>query len=280
MQVYNNMIYWADVMPNLSIWRMDLSGNQRELAMEKTIDISGTKMNSQIMIHRGYVYYSEIKIDIESGQNQKIFTLSRFPLEHKEEAEVIYQREDPLLVNYTCQIDKNQMYILLDSSLETGEYERILLSCDLNNGQVKEIWEETSFYFTTTLMIKEKELHLLSTKLIEDISYQHRVYSLEEGIWEIQEEGTLPNEFSSVFLVDGSYVWRIYHDSGVMGYEIENWNHEPVFQGEAEGFITHIGKDEDGVILVVDCFLEEDNMEYIVLRVSEAGEEVLLDYTR
>ena len=280
-QVYDSMIYWADITSSLNIWRIDLSGNHREMVMQKPIDISGTKMNAQVVLQRGYVYYSEIEIEIQNGQNQQIFTLSRYDLaQPEEEPEILYQREDPRLTNYICQWDRNQAYILLDSSLETGEYVRTLLSCDLSSGQTKELWNETSSYFTTTLLVREGELHLLSTKLVEDRRYQHTVYSPEKGTWELQDEGEIADTFRSIFLVDGFYVWRIFHEGEAMGYEVETWDHESVYQGETEGLITRIGKDENGVILTTDRYLNEGGAQYLVIRVSEKGEEVLLSYTK
>ena len=280
-QVYDSMIYWADITSSLNIWRMDLSGNSREMVMQKPIDSSGTKMNAQVVLHRGYVYYSEIEIEIQNGQNQQTFTLSRYDLaQPEEEPEILYQREDPRLMNYICQWDRNQVYILLDSSLEMGESVRTLLSCDLSSGQTKELWNETSFYFTTTLIAREGELHLLSTKLVEDRRYQHTVYSPEKGTWELQEEREIADTCRSIFLVDGFYVWRIFHEDEAMGYEVETWDHESVYQGETEGLITRVGKDENGVILTADRYLNENGAQYLVIRVSEKGEEILLSYTK
>ena len=65
-----------------------------------------------------------------------------------------------------------------------------------------------------------------------------------------------------------------------MGYEVETWDHESVYQGETEGLITRIGKDENGVILTTDRYLNEGGAQYLVIRVSEKGEEVLLSYTK
>jgi len=131
LQVYDGMLYFMGEMG--ALYRMDLSGNQREAVMNVRI-LSGA--NGTWMIHRGYIYTSVFVNRVENGENFVNYSLCRYPLGSSAAQEMIFEKDFDQLIADDWMISGNSLFLSFSQGL-WGKRE--LYHYDLDTGELTEL---------------------------------------------------------------------------------------------------------------------------------------------
>ena len=87
MQVYDGYIYY--ISENGTLYRMDLTGNARESVMQFVV---ANTMNLKVVLHRGYVYWSQLLQIVEDGRSKYHYILQQAPIGKKEKTKNVLEQ--------------------------------------------------------------------------------------------------------------------------------------------------------------------------------------------
>ena len=112
LQVYDGMLYFLGSMG--ALYRMDLSGNQRESVMSIRM-LNGA--NGTWVIHRGYVYTSLFETKVKDGEPFEHFSLCRYQLGTSEPKEMIFEKDFEQLIADDWAIRGDSLFLSLSKSI-------------------------------------------------------------------------------------------------------------------------------------------------------------------
>ena len=161
LQIYDGKIYWLQGAGYSRIlYRMDLDGNNRE-QVQVLDDISG--IDPRFAIHRGYVYTTVLKSEVQNRQSYYILEIKQYMLgQEKQEAQIIYTGEYTGDARYYCRFLGNHMYVAVENDVElkNASFNRQFFSYDMKAQEWKLLWEDT-LPWTTRAYIVDETLSLI-----------------------------------------------------------------------------------------------------------------------
>lgn len=255
-QIYDGKLHWLQAGGlSRTLYRMDLDGNHRE-SVQTVDDISG--LAPRFAIHRGYVYTSVMKSEMEKGQSYYVLEIKQYKLgDTEQEAQVIYSQRYDGELNYNIRFYRDHFYVAVDNdeTLESKAYHRELFSYDLSAQKWELIWEDTLPWTTRAILVDGTGAEVLEIQYGTPYTVQRVRIDFESGTR--TEMGTIvpiEEEFQSASMVNGYIVlYTFTRDEPRESHmcRILDWNtYEVVSDHEIQGdFVYCIGSDENGIVL-------------------------------
>ena len=275
LQIYDGMLYFMGEMGTL--YRMDLSGNQREAVMNVRI-LSGT--NGTWVIHRGYVYTSVFVNKVEKGEAAVNYSLCRYPLGTSAAKEMMFEKDFDQLVADDWQISGDSLFLSFSQGL--WGY-RGLYHYDLNTGELTELISGSYSGSVSNFQLAEDGI-VFAEKDKKRIRITKYVFSTG-ALQKLQEwnvaDGYLPglSMNHNLILFFNQYTPR--EGDYWIGYRIlrTQGNGEDVFSGSINGYTPSVhfyGSDETGFFLEKRCDAETATIKELWRIAYDTGEAKML----
>lgn len=273
LQIYDGMLYFMGEMGTL--YRMDLSGNQREFVMSVRM-LNGA--DGTWFIHRGYVYTSVFVNKVEKGEAAVNYSLCRYPLGTSAAKEMMFEKDFDQLVADDWQISGDSLFLSFSQGL--WGY-RGLYHYDLNTGELTELISGSYSGSVSNFQLAEDGIAFAEKdkERIRITKYDFSTGELKKLHEWNDAEGYMPGLSTHQNLIL-FYKRSVDLDSEQLTpYRILKTTGEEVFTGAIDGsaFTVHFyGSDHTGFFLEKICHTEAETT-YELWRISyDTGEAKML----
>ena len=155
LQVYDGALYFIG--DGGTLYRMELTGDAREEVMRLP---AGNTANFKVVLHRGYVYYSEIKEVVEAGQSRYDYILRQARIGQADSSKVLIERKiDKGIPLEHWWIIGNTLYqyvadvFSLDNGVISAFYQY-----DIKSGELKVLQDGETPWSMTSYLVRGTEI--------------------------------------------------------------------------------------------------------------------------
>lgn len=253
-QIYDGKLYFMGEVGQL--YRMDLSGNNREFVM---VVRNLTGMDFKFFIHRGYIYSSVFANKVANGKSSSIFSLYQQILGQTDTIkEIVTKDVTGAALSYWI-IRGNRLYLSLgELASDKMSVQNELYCYHIQSGELETLWSDNTDYFISQMTADDTGINMMQDQIITMTESYFVRFDLESKSMRQLLVSQDPHMPAGCFSQD-KLMWYGTRFSGEEGkplqYQILDIEGEPISEGSFPSetqnkkvFIARWGGDEKGFL--------------------------------